>query len=295
MKNLKNMFWRFVASMGVGSLIVFSFSAVACTSDGKEGIAPENNLYIPVGKAKGGITEEQFNAVIDKVSSFYTPIIKSMGAEFVVDRSWTDGTVNAYASRPSENIWKVRMFGGLARHETVTIDGFALVLCHEIGHHLGGAPKYYGDDWASNEGQADYFGTLKCFRRVFEQEDNQLAVQNTAIPEAAKLACQKSWPQEKDYFLCLRSAMAGDSLAKLLAALGRSGPVNFNTPDQHVVEQTADGHPAAQCRLDTYFNGALCGVDFNTDVSNDDEVVGTCHQSTDTVGVRPLCWFKPKV
>jgi len=67
------------------------------------------------------------------------------------------------------------MFGGLARHETMTPDGFATVVCHELGHHLGGVPKkfsWFGNSWASNEGQADYFGIMKCLRKMFEHEDN---------------------------------------------------------------------------------------------------------------------------
>ena len=33
------------------------------------------------------------------------------------------------------------MFGGLAGHETITTDAFALVACHELGHHIGGAQR----------------------------------------------------------------------------------------------------------------------------------------------------------
>jgi Zn-dependent protease with chaperone function len=53
------------------------------------------------------------------------------------------------------------MFGGLARDPLVTKDGFSAVICHEIGHHIAGAPRK-GFSWASNEGQADYFATTKC-------------------------------------------------------------------------------------------------------------------------------------
>ena len=58
---------------------------------------------------------------------------------------------------------------------TITVDGMALVACHEMGHHMGGAPKidgWYGSSWATNEGGADYYGTLKCARRFFAGDDN---------------------------------------------------------------------------------------------------------------------------
>lgn len=143
--------------------------AFTCTEDGSQGIVPENDLNISVhAKRTGGISEETFNSVIDEAEELYTSIISGMGGTLEIERNWEDGTVNAYAQRLGST-WKVSMFGGLARHETITRDGFALVVCHEIGHHIGGAPKkvsYWSNPWASNEGQADYFATLKCLSYV---------------------------------------------------------------------------------------------------------------------------------
>ncbi len=288
--------WMMIFSV----LCVCSINTFACTIDGKDGFAPENKLNIPTSVNKSGITEEQFNSTIDRVSEVYSPIIEGMGATLNVIRAWENGTVNAYASR-SGNIWNVKMFGGLARHKTVTPDGFALVVCHELGHHVGGAPKYgTRNDWASNEGQADYFGTLKCFRKVFEFDDNQTIVSSLSIPEKVKEECRASWGGDKiinanEYFLCLRSAMAGKSLANLLAELANDSEPLFETPDTRVVTTTQHAHPKAQCRLDTYFGGSICTVPHQDDVDSKDEILGTCHQSIDTRGVRPQCWFKPTI
>ena len=134
---------------------------LACTEDGKEGFLPENDLKISVNaKRFGGISEEQFNTVIDKVNDVYAPLVAQEGGTLKIVKNWTDATVNAYAQRQGTT-YLVSMFGGLARHETITEDGMALVVCHEIGHHIGGAPKKtWGSAWASNEGQSDYFATL---------------------------------------------------------------------------------------------------------------------------------------
>ena len=60
-------------------------------------------------------------------------------------------------------------------------------------------------------------------------------------------------------------------------------------------EKTYEDHPETQCRLDTYFAGALCNKDYREDVSQTEEVKGTCHASLgDRVGVRPACWFKAR-
>jgi hypothetical protein len=276
----------------------FAGNVLACSQDGSSGILPEHKFKIPVGsKLATGLTQAQFNAVIDKVEPIYAPIVANMGGKLRVNRKWTDGTVNANATQMGKT-WEVNMYGGLARHEAITEDGFALVLCHEIGHHLGGAPKVSGfmNRWASNEGQADYFGTLKCLRRVFLNENNASFVRKmrAEAPETLVNGCNKAWPNKDDKDICIRSGLAGLSVANLFAALRGEAEPKFETPDTNVVRKTDDAHPLFQCRLDTYFQGALCEKPFSEDVSQTDEVQGTCHGSTGhKVGVRPLCWFKP--
>jgi len=281
-------------------------SVFACSEDGKSGFVPENNLYISADeKNLAGLTEEQFNKTIDKVVSVYAPIVDQLGGNLAVDRNWTDGTVNAYASRAGKT-WKVAMFGGLARHNTITEDGFALVVCHEIGHHIGGAPKKGGSttggwwggntsslSWASNEGQADYWATLKCLRKVFLNDNNISMMSSLNAPAAVVEACKKNNNAE-DTALCVRTSMAGKSVSNLFSVLSSLPTTDFATPDSKVVTKTDHNHPKAQCRLDTYFQGSLCEVGMNEEVSQNDEVKGTCHPSLNSpIGNRPLCWFRP--
>lgn len=279
---------------------VAALNAYTCTSDGVEGIVPDNNLYIsPFAKNASDMTEERFNAIIDKAEAIYEPIIDGMNAKLSIARNWTDGTVNAYAQR-SGRTWKVSMFGGLARHETITDDGFALVVCHEIGHHIGGAPKkasWFGS-WASNEGQSDYWATSKCLRKIFraEMEETKKVVASLNVPSVVVDTCAAQFSTEDDKLICQRAAMAGMSTAKLFQALRNSTTApDFETPDSNIRSRTDDNHPATQCRLDTYYQGALCNLDETQDVHQKDESVGVCYRKAgDTVGVRPLCWFKPK-
>lgn len=275
--------------------LTLSGAALACSEDGKTGFLPENNLRIPVGaKLVGGLTQSQFNAVIDKVETIYSPIVSNMGGKLTINRKWEDATVNANATRLGG--WMVNMYGGLARHQTITEDGFALVLCHEIGHHLGGAPKVanFLNKWASNEGQSDYFATLKCLRKTFMNDNNTAVARRLSAPDTLVKACAKAWPNKDDRAICVRSGMAGASVAALFAALRSAPEAKFETPDTKVVTRTDDAHPAHQCRLDTFFQGALCEASENEDVSQKEEVKGTCHGTLGhKVGLRPLCWFKP--
>ena len=297
------------AAMLIG--LSLSGLSLACSNDGKDGFLPENDMNIPVGykSVNGGISEEEFNTAIDEVQNVYESIVASAGAKLMIERKWTDGTVNAYASQ-SGKTWKVAMFGGLARHETITKDGMNLVVCHELGHHLGGAPKVGGSSsgggwwggntsgttqWASNEGQSDYFATLKCLRKVYLNDDNAKIVAAMEVPKALTDACSKQNKGDKEETaMCIRMGMAGQSVANLFSVLSKLPVSKFDSPDKGVVTKTNDAHPKAQCRLDTYFQGALCDINMNEDVSNSDEMKGTCNTASGhKIGVRPLCWFKP--
>jgi hypothetical protein len=265
---------------------------------------PKNNIKNPIGiKSINGLTQEEFKSSIELAKSVYAPIFKEKyQAELVVEEKWEDSTVNAYASQSGRR-WKVAMFGGLARDPLVTKDGFTAVICHEMGHHIAGAPKgvsVIGPGWASNEGQSDYFATTKCLRKIYEKEieETLLVYSNKELTEdqkIAKKACDEVYQNEADAAVCFRSALAGESLAKLLGKLGGNPDVKFGTPDLNVVAKTSHTHPKGQCRMDTYFQGALCDVSHEDWPSMSDASQGYCSAKTaHKVGLRPLCWFNPK-
>lgn len=269
-------------------LATLIFNANAFTHERSAECIPKNNLYIPVGFAQAGVTEEQWTAVLDNVQKVYEPIFSQQGATLKIIRSWDDGTVNAQAFRDG-NTWNIEMFGGLARHKETTPDGFALVACHELGHHVGGLPKI---QWAANEGQSDYYGTLKCLRKVWAKDDNVAIVSKMKVDPVAAKKCSEQFKSDAEVALCARSSMAGMSLGRLLATLGRNKLPNFDTPDKSKVKKTNNFHPIAQCRLDTYFAGSICTVEAKTDVSDNDADVGVCSRKfNQEVGARPLCWY----
>ncbi len=281
------------------SLIVttLTFSqAFSCDANGIGGFAPKNDLKIHVGdKAANNMTEEMFLGAVNRVYSVYSPIVERLGKTLVMNNDWKNPDVNASA-KPVGSNWHVNMYGGLARHKFATVDGFMMVVCHELGHHLGGAPRYdQNTDWASSEGQADYFAGLKCMRRVLENDDNIAIVSEMEVDSEATEKCEASYKSASEVALCQRISMAGKSLAMVLSDMNRIYvDVKFNTPDSKVVNVTFERHPEAQCRLDTYAAGALCDKSILEDVSRTDAIPGTCIKKDGYVdGVRPLCWYKP--
>ncbi len=281
--------------------------AQACPGKVEDGFLPPNNRYVPVRREildqtgapqGGGITQAEFDGVIASVEKLYAPIVKQLGGNLVIKKNWTDGTVNAYADREDGN-WNLNMFGGLARSKETTIDGFLLVVCHELGHQIGGAPRIGGTDWAANEGQADYWATLKCARRILQKQPNLRALPAVDAPDEVRSACRASFSVDNDAAICIRTSMGGLALARLLASLGgatdEKGMPTFMTPDTSQVSQTNDEHPEAQCRLDTYYAGATCPVAFNLDTDQSDPTINTCSQEKGSaVGFRPRCWYAPR-
>jgi hypothetical protein len=256
-----------------------------------ESFLPKNDFFIPADALNAsGMKEEQFNAVIDKVEKIYSPIVAAQGAELKIERLWKNGAVNAEAEQFG-NQWVVRMFGGMARWRDITEDSFTIVLCHEIGHHIGGAPIYRGQKtWASNEGQADYFAVLKCLRRVWDEDDNQKIVAGLKYRPVVAEICKKSPDQAQ----CIRAAVAGIHISDMLSFMGRTPAAWIERPVLTGVEETYDLHNSPQCRLDTFTQAALCEKKFTEDLSRESAITGACHEATgEVIGMRPRCWFKP--
>lgn len=274
------------------------------TSVAMAAILPPNDLHLQDGMYQSNVTEEQFNEAIDLAEKIYAPLISSVfGANLRMNRLWSNSTVNASASQFGRT-WSVNMYGGLARRPEVTVDGFTLVICHELGHHLGGYP--FTSAWAANEGQSDYFATLSCARLLWHDDYELNASFRETIPKRPKYLCDQVWEYEHEQDLCYRMMEAGRSLAGLLSAL-RDQTVDFETPDLSVVSRTNNSHPAGQCRLDTYMAGALCKVEFdpefipgkglgirrNSAAAELESAAVSCAAIDGfEIGLRPNCWFK---
>lgn len=252
---------------------------------------PENDLsrYDSIDAASN-VTEQQFHDVLGEVERFYQPIVKAHGGELVFVNDWDDPTVNAYSSRQG-NVWRVNMFGGLARRQEITPDGLALVACHEMGHQVGGWPYVQG--WAANDGQSDYFATLSCAKELWKDQHEKNKDALALIPPYPKKLCDDAHQLDEARDLCYRTALASKSLADLLSG----NQAKYETPDKRVVSRTEPYHPQGQCRLDTYLAGALCPTVFIKDkipATERDSAPSVCLQKREGFGFRPRCWFKPE-
>lgn len=275
---------------------------------------PPNDLAIPVDSAFAAkITEAKFNEILQQARDAYCPVIESYGVGCAINGDWQDSTVNAFAMRFGGN-WVVSMHGGLARHPKLTADGFTIVVCHEIGHHIGGfAFKSFvlGDGWAATEGQSDYFATHVCLPKLWKNDLAENARSVSSVSSLAKSKCDSVWKSQNRRNLCYRIANAIESETAMIASSTRAGPdPKFERPDFSSVTNTIGSHPIPQCRMDTQLAGALCPLQFD-ESSIPGEIPGKSNMSVDAEkhsmktichrakgfaeAGRPRCWFSPRV
>lgn len=125
--------------------------------------------------------------------SFYPEI------NFLLD--WESEEVNAYAW-VGENDGKryVQLKGGLVRAKELEVEGIALVLAHEIGHHYGGEPVY-SSGGLSCEGQADFYASRDIMRVVWFGE-YYITVMEKAIDQMSKFFKVTYVPDNQEHLSC---------------------------------------------------------------------------------------------
>lgn len=133
-----------------------------------------------------------------------------------------DPKVNAELTKVANEL-TIRVWGGMLRHRLMTEETLLLLLCHEIGHYLGGPPTKARGGWSSTEGQADYFAGLHCARSVGLDE---VSFYDSAL-----------------------------DLSRIYAGVTFSPEPQLECSDPTVVSRTNFGYPSVQCRLDSMLAG----------------------------------------
>jgi len=282
----------FAALLGAGC------SIDAGKTEGKEASAkpfrvasflPENNYHERSYYQAGEVTEQDFDAVLYAAEEIYGPIFEQLGLNLTLHGDWKSTTVNAYCSREGDDV-DISLFGGLARQKSMTTAGLAIVVCHEIGHALGGRPFYSGDgnSWAAVEGQSDYFATAACARKMFDPSSplrfwGRDLMRRNPSKDKSQAECGSGSSGE----ICRLSMAGGLSLGSVLAELGNEKVPSYDTPSKVVVKKTMETHPPAQCRLDSYKVGALCNKNW------EDSIIPSTKAEENTVSCsKPKCWYR---
>lgn len=220
-------------------------------------------LDVTVSEARVSYADELRQLFISKFNNRFN------GKKLTIDFNWSAGNVNAYAGLDLEDNPFIKVTAGMAGHRYLTNDGLALILCHEIGHFLGGDPKKLRGNsgkrsWSSAEGQADFYATSDCLSKILFSNkalntDDEVSQD---VMNQVREICKTS--------ICERLALASYSVAKVYADVKRYRyELSLVKPSYYEVYRTNLAHPDPQCRLDTL----VAGINSNP---------------------RPACWFYSK-
>lgn len=273
----------------------------ASIEDQPEDIPPYDENSFEAGAF--GMTEAEFRAINAKASRAYSPVVSQLGGNLDVQNLWDRGDVNAQAGKRGST-WTVYMYGGMARLSDVTVDGYTVVLCHEIGHLLAAYPFKRADQTRSglsSEGNSDYFATYNCFKKLFENDIQENARIAASAPEKAKRICSDAFQDENRKNLCIRGVAAGHNIQIAFHKDRGGSDAEIGKLDPREVRTTNVNHPASQCRENTTTAGALCSKSAWTDATYpttegamNRTSCGNREFSNDFLkGARPRCWFAP--
>ena len=209
-----------------------SMAVVGDVAERREG----DSLFVPASRARlripddavGFISKKQARALEKKAkrpltatdaqawAEYLTTQYKAFYPDVIYEIDWYNNEVNAYAWIENGKRY-VSLLGGLIRDPDLEIEGIALILAHELGHHYGGPPTYPNSP-LSCEGQADFYGANNIMR-VTWFGSFYYDVMIKAIAQMAKFFGAAAF--QEDHYQA--AALAGCS------------------------------HPAGQCRVDTYW------------------------------------------
>jgi len=245
-------------------------------------------LVLVASSAQAAISKDAFDQVLDLVEDAYSQDFLAQNQRLRVDRYWESEHEKASAWKEEDikgETSSIRLDGGIARHIEITKDAFLLIVCHEVGHHIAGAPRIWK---FSVEGQADYFGASECMRRLLPlvSEDDQ--VPYTPAAKIVRSKCARVFADQDERALCIRIAWAGEALSRFFADHKKVPSPNFEIRDQTIVVGVMSGPASPQCRLDTYLAAALCDQASNVDAAPGQQWL--C-QGADNPAARPACWF----
>jgi hypothetical protein len=182
------------------------------------------------------LNEVNFYTVPVKILGIFQNEIKNLNYPVSLEANWQSPYFGAGVSL-YENSFHLMILGGTARMKEMTLDGYAAIVCHEVGHLLGGDPKQTitGSDWASAEGQADHFSAAICLGKYF----NSLGVVDSN-------SINKRIEKAGFDFINLATKIETDPKRKKF----QRALVSMRAVDHTIINQ----YPSTQCRYETYRN-----------------------------------------
>ena len=238
------------------------------------------------------ITPKAAKSVLKNIHQLYKEEIfrhTRLPSRFVVSKS--NGKDYGYARfsdsfRGYEVVIEPRLF----RVDLADQDLLSLIVCHELGHLVGGAPKMIDPDTGrpglfSAEGQADYFATAKCLKTLWKDTVRF----NSVDPYYVDPMCSN----QENPALCRRIANSIGNFIRLLGRTSANEEIFFSQRGRRSRAYTLLTHPSPTCRMETLLAGTFCTKPASDLFLLNDPLYSSCNKidGYPSVMTRPACWF----
>lgn len=253
-------------------------------------------LLLFVGQiANASVDKFDYLKVINALNSIYAEKIADQGGHLKFVLSETPGAPNAYAAKKAEGSWEITVISSFLSLSHQTVPTLGIILCHEVGHFLGGKPYVVGKQltaavraWApkkmSVEGQADYFATSECIKNLAKKIPDLFINNKGLLNIPSTQECHRSYTSEQEIKLCndILTATHQTILVyqQILEQLNIPS-IFFSRIENATSERTLDlvgEYPELDCRYETFIKGTLCS---SLNVNECDDLKWG----------RPACWF----
>ncbi len=218
----------------------------------QESLGGKGHFYLPPGSANvSSVTEDQYRDLLQEFQIRYImPVFRLTGKPLLIPNEWGNPYFAGFAIDRGAHM-QVSLWGGTARAPGASLVVLAGILCHEIGHILGGVPYQTipGAEWSSTEGQSDFYAARDCLPDYLDKHPELLVTPD----QGALMLCEGNR-------LCARTATAGLELMRFFERFSSASVAQLSvlTPAPAVDEMLLNVYPPSQCRLDSYVQGALC-------------------------------------
>lgn len=210
------------------------------------------------------VSRVELDEVMLAFDKSFSSTLKKNGQKLVINEplpfvelDWHESPImNASYVQYEQNslvVHSLTIMGGILKLKGVTQDTAALILCHELGHGIGGPPfkddSGFTDYVTSTEAQADYFSTFVCAPEIWKNLHPEKSITKTVDKgRCLENSCRRSFEAMKGFVIYQKSISQ------------TSSSIQFDSSDlsqSKTLIKDYDFYPSPQCRLDTLMNGAL--------------------------------------
>jgi hypothetical protein len=254
-----------------------------------------------------GLAQADLQENYQKIIDLFQPEFSQLGFKGIVNYISYRPSIQCEVERWPESraVATFELSAGFVRSDELTDDAKTLQICHEMGHLLGGTPLKPGDTTQiptlSVEGQADYFATSFCLRRVWgkklpDQKIPSYRICKNSFPEntEAQLFCNRAVDASKSLALFDYEFTNREADAERLKYQGSEERKWFDRKpsigrnETTIVNETVTDWPSPQCRLDTFIAGILCDH-AAIEIKNGNVMFSACEEQNSR---RPACWYR---